>query len=370
MLRAVQLAEEGLGSTYPNPSVGALVVSDGVIVGEGRSAPTGGQHAEVRALRQAGARARGATIYVTLEPCCHVGRTGPCTEAIISAGIARVVIGIRDPATHARGKGLETLIAAGLEVEEGVEAGACARAHEHYLHHVETGRPFVSLKAATSLDGRLATVSGDSRWITSEASRTHVHRLRAQHHSILVGVETVLRDDPRLDVRMVDGTDPIPVVLDSRLRLGGADVDARAVLRPGTLVMHTAAADAAARDRIATRGVMPVEIAGDVRGRVDVAALLVELGRRQIRSVLVEGGGQVHGSFVGAGHWDRLFLFVAPKILGEGTPMIAGVSWERVADTPALWVEARQFLEDDLLTVVRPGVRPHGGPRRASGKES
>ncbi|MCA9710351.1 MAG: bifunctional diaminohydroxyphosphoribosylaminopyrimidine deaminase/5-amino-6-(5-phosphoribosylamino)uracil reductase RibD, partial [Myxococcales bacterium] len=239
MQQAVRLARAGLGATYPNPCVGAVVVAEGRVLGAARSRPTGGPHAETQALARAGAAARGATMVVTLEPCGHVGRTPPCTRAIIEAGIRTVVVGVRDPAAHVDGKGIRALRRAGVEVIVGVGAKACGEVHEHYLHHARSGLPFVSLKAATSLDGRIATAGGDSKWITGEAARRHAHRLRAWHHAIAVGAETALRDDPRLDVRLVRGVDPIPVVFDGRLRVGAARAPRLAVLRPGALVLHT-----------------------------------------------------------------------------------------------------------------------------------
>jgi diaminohydroxyphosphoribosylaminopyrimidine deaminase/5-amino-6-(5-phosphoribosylamino)uracil reductase len=353
MRRAIRLACVGLGSTYPNPSVGAVIVSGARLIASGRTDPVGGPHAEIRAIERAGEAARGATMYVTLEPCCHVGRTGPCTEAILQAGLARVVVGVRDPAAHVGGKGLEHLRSAGVDVELGLLADACAEVHEHYLHHVDRGLPFVSLKMATSLDGRIATLGGNSKWITGLPARRHGHRLRAQHHAIAVGVDTVVLDDPQLDVRLVRGTSPIPVVFDSRLRLADSPTACR-ILRPGTLVLHTAAAPETARRRLVRRQVEPVEVPSDPAGRIDVGAALVILGRRQIRSLLVEGGGRLHGAFVQSGLWQRMFVYQAPRILGDGRSMVEGVTWSTVAEAPALRIEARHQLGEDLLTVAVP----------------
>ncbi len=353
MARAVRLAARGLGATYPNPSVGAIVVKNGEIVGSGRSAPTGGPHAEVLALRRAGAAARGSTLYVTLEPCCHEGRTGPCTRAIIEAGVRRVVVGITDPAPHASGRGFRILRRAGIEMVRGVEARACAAVHEHYLHHARHGIPFVTLKAACSLDGRIAMPGGHSKWITGARARAEGHRLRALHHAVAVGVNTVLLDDPRLDVRAVRGVDPIPVVFDTRLRSARAR-PTPAVLRSGALVLHTNLASASARRRIAKTGAEPVEIAADRHGRVSITAALRVLGRREIRSLLVEGGGGLLGAFVEQAAWQRFCLFHAPRLLGEGRPVLAGVSWPRVDAAPRVEVEAHRRVGEDFLTVVRP----------------
>ncbi|MCB9712635.1 MAG: bifunctional diaminohydroxyphosphoribosylaminopyrimidine deaminase/5-amino-6-(5-phosphoribosylamino)uracil reductase RibD [Myxococcales bacterium] len=365
MARAVKLARAGLGTTYPNPCVGAVVARGDRVLGAARSGPTGGPHAEVRALARAGAAARGATMVVTLEPCCHQGRTGPCTRAIVEAGIRTVVVGVRDPAPHVDGKGIRALRRAGVEVIVGVGEAECLAVHEHYLHHVRTGRPFVTLKAATSLDGRIATASGDSRWITGEASRRDGHRLRAVHHAIAVGAETARLDDPRLDVRMVRGVDPLPVILDPRLRLGAPAVAPPRILRPGTLVLHTERASARARARVASTGATLVPVASDAHGLVDVLAALDELGRRELRSLLVEGGGRLHGAFVAAGAWQRAFLYQAPRLLGDGRSMLSGVGWSTVAEAPVLRVVTRRRLGPDMLTVVEPAPAARAATRAA-----
>lgn len=368
MAHALRLARQGLGATYPNPCVGAVVARGSHVLGAARSQPTGGAHAETQALRQAGAAARGATLVVTLEPCCHHGRTPPCTEAIVAAGIRTVVVGVRDPAAHVAGKGLRALRRAGIEVVVGVGEPGCLAVHEHYLHHARHGTPFVTLKAATSLDGRIATRSGDSKWITGEASRRHGHRLRAQHHAIAVGGRTVWIDDPGLDVRLAAGVDPIVVVFDGRLRLGAPGAPTVRVLRPGTLVLHTARASASARARVAKTGAILVPVAESADGRVELRDALRELGRREIRSVLVEGGGQLHGAFVAAGAWQRAFFYQAPRLLGEGLPMLAGVAWPTVAEAPQVQVEQRRRLGPDLLTVVVPGHATVGGGPRSRGR--
>lgn len=357
MAKAVAYARRGLGSTYPNPCVGAVVVARGRVIAGAHTSPVGGPHAEVRALAKAGANARGATLYVTLEPCCHTGRTGPCTAAIVQSGLRRVVVGIGDPAPHAQGRGPKLLRKAGIEVIVGVGAAACAEVHAHYLHHCATRLPFVTLKAAASLDGRLAVQSGHSRWITGEAARRDAHRLRAEHHAIAVGIGTVVADDPKLDVRLVRGTDPIPVVFDAQLRLGTPALEHAAVLRPGTLVLHGPDAAQARRDRVRARGAEPIEIATDSRG-VDVDAALRELGRRDIRSLLVEGGGRLLGSFVAAAAWQRFVLYQAPRLLGEGTPLLSGVGWSEVTAAPAIAIVGRRALGPDVRLDLRRALPP------------
>lgn len=354
--RAVAVARRGLGATYPNPSVGAVVVRSGSVLGSAHSDRTGGDHAEVRALRKAGAAARGSTLYVTLEPCDHHGRTPPCTASIIAAGVRRVVIGLEDPAGHVRGRGIKRLRAAGIAVEVGIGAAACEVVHEHYVHHVHTGTPFVTLKSATSLDGRIATASGDSKWITQEPARREGHRLRARHHAIAVGRGTVVADDPALSVRLVRGVSPLRVVFDSRLRVA----DARATLQivaAGTLILHTHRASAAARRRAAERGAETIEIDADPSGRVDVVAALRELGRRDVRSLLVEGGGGLVGAFVAAQAWQRWHWFQAPCVLGDGRGCVSGYAPSTVAQAGRLNVERRARVGEDWLTVLTPVAR-------------
>ncbi|MEM6992087.1 MAG: bifunctional diaminohydroxyphosphoribosylaminopyrimidine deaminase/5-amino-6-(5-phosphoribosylamino)uracil reductase RibD [Myxococcota bacterium] len=358
MGKAVAAARRGLGATYPNPCVGAVVVRGGAVVASARSRPTGGAHAEAAVLAKAGGAARGATLYVTLEPCRHHGRTPPCTDAIIAASIARVVVGLVDPASHVAGRGIRRLRRAGVIVDVGVAADACATLHEHYLHHVSTGRPFVTLKAGASLDGRIACPSGDSKWITSEAARRDVHRQRAQHHAIAVGAATVLADNPRLDVRLVRGVDPEVVVFDPQLRLGRPRVGALHVVRPGTLVVHVPRASAAARRRLHRAGVTLLETPADETGGSDVGAAMAALGERGLRSILVEGGGRLHGAFMAANAWQRWLLYQAPRILGDGIPVVGGVSWGTVRATPPVYVESRKVLGPDQLVVLRPGVPP------------
>ncbi|MBZ5714368.1 bifunctional diaminohydroxyphosphoribosylaminopyrimidine deaminase/5-amino-6-(5-phosphoribosylamino)uracil reductase RibD [Nannocystis pusilla] len=350
---AVALARSGTGATYPNPCVGAIVVQGEKVVGAGRSAVTGGPHAEVAALQQAGEAARGATVYVTLEPCSHFGRTPPCTGSLIAAGVAEVVIGSLDPAVHAGGRGIELLRAAGIRVREGVLAGACASAHEHYLHHERTRLPFVTLKIASSLDGQIAAGSGDSKWITGAPARRLGHWLRARHHAIAVGADTVLRDDPALSVRMVTGVDPLPVIFDSGLRVAGA-VRRPTLLRPGTVVLHTSRAPAAAQRAVEELGLRRIELDGDAEGRVDVAGALQALGKLPLRSLLVEGGGRMIASFVAAAAWQRFYWFHAPIVLGDGRPAAAGLKVAAVADATRLRPLLRTDVGVDGLTVLGP----------------
>jgi diaminohydroxyphosphoribosylaminopyrimidine deaminase/5-amino-6-(5-phosphoribosylamino)uracil reductase len=350
---ALRRARAGLGSTYPNPSVGAVVARGGRVVAAASSGPTGSAHAEVRAIERAGDRARAATLYVTLEPCRHFGLTPPCTEAIIAAGIREVVVGARDPARHARGRGIARLVRAGIRVREGICADECLGVHEHYLHHERTGRPFVTLKAAVSLDGQIACASGKSRWITGEAARRHAHGLRAAHHGVAVGAGTVLADDPALDVRGAKGVDPVRVIFDSRLRTALVSPKPR-VLGAGCLVLHTGGASPRARRQASAAGAETIEVDADASGQIAVAAALEALGRRPLRSLLVEGGGGLHAAFVRARAWQRLYLYQAPRLLGAGVPLLRALSWASLTDAPRLRVVARRALGEDVLTVWEP----------------
>ncbi len=313
MQRALALAARARGKTDPNPMVGAVVVLGSTVVGEGYHHRAGAPHAEAEALQAAGTRARGATLYVTLEPCTHTGRTPPCTEAIRSAGIRRVVLATSDPNPTARG-GARALRAAGIEVASGVCADDAWRLNDAYHVFHEDGRPLVALKVATSLDGRIASSAGEARWITSLIARTEAHRLRARHAAILVGVGTVLADDPLLTVRHVRGPSPIRVVMDSRLRTP----DSAKVLGAGapTIFAVTDAAPARRIEALRSRGHEVLVVPMDATGHADPHAVLWALGRRDIRSVLVEGGKGVYTAFLRAGLVDRIHCFVAPKILG------------------------------------------------------
>jgi diaminohydroxyphosphoribosylaminopyrimidine deaminase/5-amino-6-(5-phosphoribosylamino)uracil reductase len=327
MRLALRLAARGVGRTSPNPVVGALVVHGGAVVGKGYHERAGGAHAEVHALAAAGDLARGGTLYVTLEPCNHVGRTPPCTKAIIRSGVGRVVVGCRDPNPHVAGKGVEMLRSHGLEVEVGVEAERCRRLNDAFIKHVTTGLPLVVAKAAASLDGKIASATGDSRWITNERSRRFVHRLRWVLDAVLVGVGTVLADDPQLTPRIpgMGGKKPLRVILDTTLRTPLEAQVVRSAAEAPTLIATGPEPDRRRVARFQERGVevlaLPLE-----EGRVSPSGLLRELGGRQITSLLVEGGAEVHGSFFRAGLVDKVYFFYAPKIIGgkDAVPLVGG----------------------------------------------
>ena len=316
MLRALELARASVGETSPNPPVGAVVVRDGQIVGEGRTQPAGQAHAEVVALRQAGERARGATLYVTLEPCWHYGRTPPCTNSIIAAGVTEVHVAMVDPNPRVDGRGITALRAAGIEVVLGEgreEAEELVAPHAIYS---TTAMPLVTLKFAMSLDGKIATRTGDSKWITCEESRQYVHKLRAQSDAIMAGIGTVLADDPQLTAR--DSNDaplsrqPLRVVVDSA---GNMPTDATMLSQPGKTLVAVSEVGEDVRDALESAGA-DVFPAPNGNGRVDLRALLAELGRREVTSVFVEGGGVLSGSLLDARLVHRVVAFVAPAIIG------------------------------------------------------
>lgn len=312
------LAEAKRGYPSPNPHVGAAVVRGQQILSLGHHERAGEAHAEVDAIRNAAESVEGATLFVTLEPCNHRGRTGPCTEAIVDAGLARVVIGCPDPAPHVAGA-VDRLRSAGIQVDVGLMRAECTALIADFAKHIRTGRPFVILKAAVTLDGKLATRSGDSKWITGEEARTEAHRMRDRSDAILVGVGTVLSDDPKLTVRRVRGRDPIRVVLDADLRTprGAAVLDPDGLSEAGTLVFHAADTESPRPDHFEGEGVELIAVSRSERG-VDLAQVLARLGERGLVRLLVEGGAHVHGSFLDLGLADRASIFIAPRIVGDG----------------------------------------------------
>ena len=353
MRLALELAELGAGYVNPNPLVGAVILKDGEVIGRGHHREFGGPHAEVFALREAGDASRGATLVVTLEPCCHHGKTPPCTDAIITAGVARVVTAHRDPSPSVNGKGIATLRAAGIDVEEGLLAEEAATQNEIFLTYVTAGRPFVQLKLACSLDGRIATRTGDSKWITGEASRVEAHRLRTRFSSIAVGVETVIADDPQLTVRHVTGKDPIPVILDPA---GRTPLDANVLRSTMHPIVVTASMPAATEEQLAAQGVRVWRIVADENGRFDLARLLARLAETGVDSLLIEGGGETAAAFLEAGLLDKVSLFLAPMLIGgrEAIPALGGTGVDRIADAWRLEHLSMVKLDHDLMLVGYP----------------
>ncbi len=335
MKEALELAAKGEGRTSPNPLVGALVVREGTILGRGYHKRAGGPHAEVLALKEAGPRALGATLYVTLEPCNHHGKTPPCTSLIIERGIERVVAAMEDPNPLVKGKGFKALREAGIQVETKVLEDEAKRQNHIFIHYITKRRPYVYLKGAMTLDGKIASRTGDSRWISSSSSREYVHRLRDRVDSILVGRRTVERDDPRLTTRLLDaqGEDGVRVVLDSHLSLSSMYRVFHEESSAKTL-LATICQDSEKLEYWQRLGVEVLTLKEE-RGRVDLVHLLETLGERQITSLLVEGGSEVNAAFLEKGLVDTLILFISPQILSgrEAVPFTGGEGWERVEDS-------------------------------------
>jgi diaminohydroxyphosphoribosylaminopyrimidine deaminase/5-amino-6-(5-phosphoribosylamino)uracil reductase len=360
MQRALDLARRGRFGTSPNPMVGAVVLDPrGVLAGEGFHATYGGPHAEVIALREAGARARGGSLFVTLEPCVHHGKTPPCVDEIISSGVRRVVVAMRDPNPEATG-GVERLRAEGVDVNVGGGTDGARALNRRWLTWVQEQRPWVTLKAAVSLDGRIATRTGQSKWITGEAARQRGLELREEHDGILVGVDTIVADDPRLTRRLGLNRTGIwhRIVLDSRLRTPS---DATVVQSDPelTIIAHTPDADPENKKRLENAGVHLMETPADANGRVELHQLSTMLGLRGIAALLVEGGAQVHGSFVDAELVDEVVIFIAPILIGGTAPVaVAGVGFADLGLAPRLRFEGIDRHGDDLeLRAVRPETR-------------
>ncbi len=328
MRLALREAEKGLGRTSPNPAVGAVLVKNGRVVSRGHHSRAGAPHAEVVAIRGAGVRSRGADLYTTLEPCDHFGKTPPCSLALLEAGVKRVCVGSRDPNPLVNGRGIARLRRAGVRVISDILRRECDDLNAHWFRYITAGRPHVTLKAAVTLDGKIATRTGDARWVTGSEARLEVHRLRNRVDAVLVGAGTARADDPELTTRLPHGgRDPIRVVLDSKLRLPPGLKLFRHRSQAPTLVAHVSG-----RPKRYGPGVELLRCRPR-RGRVDLRDLLRKLARRGITSLLVEGGAEVHQSFLAQGLADRVLLFLAPKIVGgEGVSWVAGRGARRMAE--------------------------------------
>jgi diaminohydroxyphosphoribosylaminopyrimidine deaminase/5-amino-6-(5-phosphoribosylamino)uracil reductase len=350
MARALRLAERGAYTTRPNPMVGCVMAQGEEVVGEGFHAQAGGPHAEVVALQAAGDRARGATAYVTLEPCAHVGKTGPCADALVAAGVARVVAAMRDPFPQVDGAGFEKLQAAGIVVESGLMEAQARALNRGWLSRIERGRPWLRVKLATSLDGRSALASGESKWISGEASRLDVHRWRARAGAILTGAGTVLMDDPSLTVRFDDGTafvPPLRVVLDP-----GLATIARGRVREGeapTLYIH-------APDAKPPRGIDAQTAAAPVHeGRFDLGAVLKLLAAREINEVQLEAGATLAGAFLASHLVDEILLYVAPVLLGDrARPLFDGLHIDAMTQRLNLTIVESRRIGNDVRLLLQP----------------
>ena len=353
MRAALALARRGLGNAWPNPAVGCVLVKEGRVIGRGWTQPGGRPHAETEALRRAGAAARGATAYVTLEPCSHHGRTPPCCEALAEAGIARVVMAMRDPDPRVNGRGLAMLRGAGIAVEEGLLEAEARALNAGFFRRIQAGMPVVTLKLASTLDGRIATATGESRWITGEAARREVHALRARHDAILVGSGTVLADDPDLTCQ-IPGMERVPmlrVVADARLR---TPPSARLVQSAGVapvLIMTAHGHPPAAQAPFMEAGADMVTVPAHAVGGLDLPSLLRALGRRGVTRVLAEGGAGLAAALLRQGLVDRLAWFHAPAVMGgDGHPALEGLRLAALSAMPRFRRVALRALGDDMLS--------------------
>jgi len=358
MRRALELAEQGAGRTSPNPMVGAVIVKGGRVIGEGRHERAGGPHAEVNAVNGAGESVEGAVVYVNLEPCSHYGRTPPCADLLIEKRVKRVVIGTPDPNPLVAGGGIKKLEAAGIEVRVGVLEEECGRLNEVFFHYIQKKRPFAVLKAAMSLDGKIAAPSGESKWITGEAARRDVHLLRNRYSAIMAGVETVIRDDPLLTCRIEGGRNPRRVILDSGLRI---PPESKVLMRQegedgGKTII--ACTEGASRENAARLEALGAEIlrCGSVDGRVDLQDLILKLGARGIDSVLIEGGAAVNDSAFAQGIVDKAIFYIAPKIIGgaKSKTAVGGQGVARLDDAYPLSIDSIERIGEDIkITAYR-----------------
>ena len=357
LLRALELAAEARGQVSPNPLVGAVVVKNGRTIGEGFHHAAGEPHAEREALAACSEDPAGATLYVSLEPCCHHGRTPPCTEAIVSAGIARVVIASDDPSGKAAGRGLGILRDEGVAVEvvNGAVSEAARLLNQPFRKHAKTGRPLVVWKAAMTLDGRVATARGDSKWISSDASRAHAHRWRAECDAVAVGIGTVLADDPLLTARFEGvSRQPRRIVFDSEARLPLTSRLVRTVREAPVVVVCSRAAKRTATEALAAAGVEVIVVRGDTEG-ARVAAALAELGQREVQSLMLEGGPHLAGAFMDAGELDEARVFVAPLIAGgtESRVALEGEGVALIGDAPRALAQTVETIDGDVLIQAR-----------------
>ena len=356
MQRALALARQALGTTSPNPAVGAVLVKNGQVVGEGHTQPPGQPHAEIIALRQAGERARGATLYVTLEPCRHRGRTSPCASAIVAAGIAEVHMAALDPNPLVNGKGRRELEEADIRTVMGEQEEAAKRLNEAYFTFIRTGLPFVVTKFAASLDGKIATRTGDARWITGEAAQRRAQELRATYDAVMVGVGTVLADDPRLTARDEDdralACQPLRVIVDSS---GRTPIGARLFQEPGQLLIAGARVPVRRAGALERAGAEVLQLPAE-DGSVDLRALLGTLGQREVTVVLAEGGGQLLGSLFDQGLVDKVVAFLAPVIIGGAAAVsaVAGTGSATIAEALRLRDVEVERVGEDLMVVGYP----------------
>jgi diaminohydroxyphosphoribosylaminopyrimidine deaminase/5-amino-6-(5-phosphoribosylamino)uracil reductase len=353
MKQALQLARRGQGKTSPNPMVGAVIIKENRIIGKGYHHHYGGKHAEVEAIENTAENIEGATLYVNLEPCCYYGKTPPCVEAIIQNNFSRVVIGTLDPNPKVSGQGVEILRQHGIETRAGVLEEACRVLNEAHFKYMTTGLPLVAVKFAQTLDGRIAALTGSSRWISSPASRRFAHRLRSLNDAVMVGVGTVLADNPELTVRLVKGRNPTRVILDSGLRVPlEAKVLSNQAAAP-TIVATTPRADSKKLSALRQMGIEVLVAGQDEAGKVDLSHLLKMLGQRNISSVLVEGGAETVTSLLRLNLVDKLIAIVAPKLMGKGIEAVGEMDIADVSQAVKLVLDKVRRVGEDLIIEAR-----------------
>lgn len=356
MRAALALARRGLGNAWPNPAVGCVLVRDERIVGRGWTHPGGRPHSETEALRRAGPASRGATAYVSLEPCDHHGETGPCTDALIAAGIGRAVVAIEDPDPRVSGRGIQRLRSAGVAVTTGVCSDAAADLNAGFFLSATRGRPSFTLKAATTLDGRIATRTGESRWITGASARATAHRFRADHDAVLIGSGTALTDDPVLTCRLPGMQDrsPIRIIADGRLRLTPTMKLIETARQTPTWIVTAPAPNPQRRRALEERGAIVIEVEGDACGHPAPSAVAAVLAKRGVTRVLIEGGGGIAASYLTAGVIDRLAWFRAPQVIGgEGVPAVGDLGITSLSDAPRFSRLGVTQVGEDVLETYR-----------------
>jgi diaminohydroxyphosphoribosylaminopyrimidine deaminase/5-amino-6-(5-phosphoribosylamino)uracil reductase len=354
MKQALRLARRGLGKTSPNPMVGAVIVKNSKVIGQGYHERFGGPHAEINAINNTKGNINGATLYITLEPCCHQGKkTPPCLDTLLKYKWEKVVIGTIDPNPKVNGRSIEILKQKGIETKAGVLREECQSLNEVYFKYIQTGIPFVTLKYAQTMDGRIATITGDSRWISSEPSLKWAHRLRSLHDAVLVGVGTVLKDDPQLTVRLVRGRNPLRVVADSRLRIPlSAGILREQEIAP-TIIAATSQADIEKKLALNVMGIEVLTVEEDSEGMIGLKDMLQKLGKKNISSVLVEGGATTITSFIRQWLADKLVVIMAPKIMGKGVEAVGDLGVLQVGRAMKLSFEKVYRRGEDIVVEAR-----------------
>ena len=349
MRMAIRLARKGIGKTSPNPMVGAVIVKEGKVIGQGYHKKCGDNHAEINAINSVKGGIRGSTFYITLEPCSHYGRTPPCVDTLIKKGLRRVVVGTLDPNPEVNGKGIKILRSKGIKVDVGILDTECRKLNECYFKYIKTGIPYITVKYAQTLDGRIATKTGDSQWISSEASRKYVHNLRAINDCIMVGAGTIAADNPQLTVRHVKGKNPLRIIVDSKLRIPIKSSVLKDKDSHLTIVATTSKAPATKITAIKKLGVEVLVVKKEKNGKVSLSSLLKELGKKEIMSVLVEGGSEVVTSLLKVNLVDKMIIPISPRIIGKGLEAIGDLNINKISNAIKFSSFKTMKKGDDLI---------------------